>query len=78
MTNKEILVCILSSRGITVCNLRFRYTLAYKINPKVALAYSLSLIKWIDYKARDLIKFKRGKGSISFNLFLNLLFILFY
>ena len=78
LINKGILVYILSSRGIAVCNLRFRCTPAYKINSKVALAYSLSLIKWIGYKARDPIKFKGGKGSISFNLFLNLLSILFY
>ena len=78
LINKGILVYILSSRGTIVYNLRFRYAPAYKINPKVVLAYSLSLIKWISYKARDLIKFKGGKGSISFNLFLDLLSILFY
>jgi hypothetical protein len=67
----------LSSRGIAVYNLRFRRALAHKIDPKVALAYSLSLIKWIGYKARDLIKFKEGKGSTSSDLFLDLLSILF-
>ena len=78
LINKVILVCILSSKSIIVYNLRFRRVLAYKINLKVALAYSLSLIKWIGYKTRDPIKFKGGKESISFNLFLDLLFILFY
>jgi hypothetical protein len=78
LINKGILVRILSSRGIAVRNLRFRRALAYKINPKVALVYSLSLIKWIGYKARDLIKFKGGKGSTSSDLFLDLLPIPFY
>jgi hypothetical protein len=78
LINKGILVYILSSRGIIVYNLRFRHALVYKINPKVALAYSLSLIKWIGYKARDSIEFKGDKGSISSNLFLDLLLILFY
>ena len=78
LINKGILVCILSSKGIIVYNLRFRRVLAYKINPKVVLAYSLSLIKWISYKARDPIEFKGGKGSTSSDLFLDLLLILFY
>ena len=68
----------MSSRGIIVYNLRFRRALAYKIDSKVALAYSLSLIKWIGYKARDPVEFKGGKESISSNLFLDLLSILFY
>jgi hypothetical protein len=73
LINKGILVCILSSRGIVVRNLRFRRAPARKINPEVALAYSLSLIKWISYKARDPIEFKGGKGSTSSDLFLDLL-----
>jgi hypothetical protein len=78
LINKGILVYILSFRGITVYNLGFRRTPAYKINPKATLTYSLSLIKWISYKARDFIKFKGGKGFNSFNLFLDFLFSPFY
>jgi hypothetical protein len=67
-----------SLSGIIVRNLGFKYALAYKINPKATLTYNLSLIKWISYKAKDLIKFKGGKGFSSFNLFLDFLFSLFY
>jgi hypothetical protein len=77
LINKGILVYILSSRGIIVRNLGFGCALAYKINPKATLTYSLSLIKWISYKARDPIKFKGGKGFNGFNLFLDFLFSLF-
>jgi len=38
----------------------------------------LDLFKWVRYKASDSIKFKGVKGSAFFNLFLNLLFTLFY
>jgi hypothetical protein len=78
LINKGILVCILSSKGIIVYNLGFKYAPAYKINLKATLTYSLSLIKWISYKAKDLIKFKRGKGFSGFNLFLDFLLSLFY
>jgi hypothetical protein len=78
LINKGILVYILSSKGIIVCNLGFRYASAYKINPKATLTHSLSLIKWISYKARDPIKFKGGKGFNSSNLFLDFLFSLFH
>jgi hypothetical protein len=78
LINKGILVRILSFKGITVRNLRFKYAPAYKINPKATLTYSLSLIKWISYKARDFIKFKEGKRFNSFNLFLDFLLSLFY
>jgi hypothetical protein len=73
LIDKGILVCILSSRGIAVCNLRFRRAPAYKIDPEVALARSLSLIEWIGYKARDPVEFEGGKGSPSSDLFLDLL-----
>jgi hypothetical protein len=72
------LVYILSSKGIIVYNLGFGHAPAYKINLKATLTYSLSLIKWISYKARDLIEFKGGKGFSSFNLFLDFLLSLFY
>jgi hypothetical protein len=61
-----------------VCNLGFRRALAYKIDLEATLTYSLNLIEWIGYKARDSIKFKGGKGSSGFNLFLDFLFGLFY
>jgi hypothetical protein len=78
LINKRILVYILSFKGITVYNLGFRRALAYKINSKATLIYSLSLIKWISYKARDPIKFKGGKGFSGFNLFLDFLLSPFY
>jgi hypothetical protein len=78
LINKGILVYILSSKGIIVYNLGFGCAPAYKINPKAILTYSLSLIKWISYKARDLIKFKGGKGFSDFDLFLDFLLSLFY
>jgi hypothetical protein len=78
LINKGILVYILSFKGIIVYNLGFGHALAYKINFKATLTYSLSLIKWISYKARDLIKFKGGKGFSSFDLFLDFLLSLFY
>jgi hypothetical protein len=77
LINKGILVYILSFKGIIVYNLGFGYALACKINPKATLTYSLSLIKWISYKARDPIKFKEGKGFNSFDLFLDFLLSLF-
>jgi hypothetical protein len=73
LINKGILVYILSFKGIIVHNLGFGRALAYKINSKATLTYSLSLIKWISYKARDPIEFKGGKGFSSFNLFLDFL-----
>jgi hypothetical protein len=76
--NKGVLVYILSSKSIIVYNLGFRRAPAYKINPKATLTYSLNLIKWIDYKARDSIEFKGGKGSSGSDLFLDFLFSLFY
>jgi hypothetical protein len=78
LINKKVLICILNSKGITVYNLRIKYTLARKIDSEVTLTYSLRLIKRISYKARDLIEFKRGKEFNGFDLFLNLFFTLFY
>ena len=77
LINERVLVCILNSKGITVYNLEFKRALAYKINLKTILIYSLNLIKWIDYKAKDPIKFKKGKESNNFDLFLDFLFNLF-
>ena len=78
MIDEGILVRILSSKSITVRDLRLKCAPAYKIDPEVALTYSLRLIKRIGYEARDLIEFKGGKGLNSFDLFLNLFFNLFY
>jgi hypothetical protein len=76
--NKGILVYISSFKSIIVYNLGVGRALAYKINPKATLVYSLDLFKWVKYKASNSIKFKGVKGSAFFNLFLDLLFTLFY
>jgi hypothetical protein len=68
----------LSFKSVIVYNLGVGHTLAYKVNPKAILVYSLDLFKWIEYKANSSIKFKGVKGSAFFNLFLDLLFTLFY
>ena len=78
LIDKKILVYILSFKSITVCNLKVKYTPARKVDFKVILIYNLSLIKWINYKARNLIEFKRSKGLNSFDLLLDFLFNLFY
>ena len=76
--NKGILVCILSSKSVIVYNLRVGHALAYKVNPKATLVYSLDLFKWVGYKASNSIEFKGVKGFAFFNLFLDLLLTLFY
>jgi hypothetical protein len=43
--NKGVLVCILSSKSVIVRNLGVRRALAYKVNPKATLVYSLDLFK---------------------------------
>jgi hypothetical protein len=78
LNNKRVLIYILSFKSIIVRNLRVKYITAYKINLEIVLTYNLSLIKWINYKARDFIKFKRSKRLINSDLFLNFFFILFY
>ena len=78
LINKRILVRILSSKSIIVYNLRVGCALAYKVNSKTILVYSLDLFKWVGYKASDFIEFKGVKGSVFFDLFLDLLFTLFY
>ena len=78
MNNKRVLIYILSFKSIIVRNLRVKYITAYKINLEIVLTYNLSLIKWINYKARNLIEFKRSKGLNSFDLLLDFLFNLFY
>ena len=78
MINEGILVYILSFKSIAVYNLRFKRAPAYKIDLKVPLIYSLSLIKWVGYKVKDLIELKRSKKFNSSDLFLDFLFSLFY
>jgi len=51
-----------------VRNLSIRYTLASKINSKATRVYGTNLVKWVNYKARDPIKFKGSKKSTSFNI----------
>jgi hypothetical protein len=43
--NKGVLVYILSSKSVIVYNLRVGHTLAFKVNLKATLAYSLDLFK---------------------------------
>ena len=76
--NEGVLVCILSSKSITVCNLRVGRALAYEVNFEATLVYSLDLFEWVGYKASDSIEFKGVKKSAFFDLFLDLLFTLFY
>jgi hypothetical protein len=76
--NKGVLVYILSSKSVIVCNLGVGHALAYKVNPKATLVYSLDLFKWVGYKASDSIEFKGVKRFAFFNLFLDLLLTLFY
>jgi hypothetical protein len=62
------LVHILVFRGIVVRNLRIRCTLACKIDSETTLVYRVNLAKWVGYKTRDPIEFKRGKESTSVNI----------
>ena len=78
LINEGILVRILSSKSITVRDLRLKCVPARKIDPEVALTYSLRLIKRINYEAKDLIEFERGKGLNNSDLFLDLHFNSFY
>jgi hypothetical protein len=43
--NKGVLIYILSSKSVTVYNLGVGYALAYKVNLKATLVYSLDLFK---------------------------------
>ena len=78
MSNKRVLIRILNSESIIVYNLRFKRTLVYKIDLKTILIRNLNLIKWINYKAGDLIEFKKSKKFNNFDLFLDFFFNLFY
>jgi hypothetical protein len=76
--NEGVLVYISSSKSITVCNLGVRRALAYEVNPKATLVYSLDLFKWVGYEASDSVEFEGVKGSAFFDLFLDLLLTPFY
>jgi hypothetical protein len=76
--NKGVLIRISGSSSVIVYSLRVRCAPAYKVDSKAALTYSLSLIKWIGYKARDPIEFKGDKRSTDSDLFLDLRLILLY
>jgi hypothetical protein len=76
--NKGVLIYILSSKSVIVYNLEVGHALAYKVNLKATLVYSLDLFKWVRYKASNSIEFKGVKRSAFFNLFLDLLLTLFY
>jgi hypothetical protein len=76
--NKGVLVYISSSKSVIVYNLGVRHALAYKVNLEATLVYSLDLFKWVGYKASNSIEFKGVKRFAFFDLFLDLLFTLFY
>jgi len=71
--NKGVLVYILSSKSVIIRNLEVGHTLAYKVNLKATLVYSLDLFKWVGYEASNSIEFKGGKGFSGFDLFLDFL-----
>ena len=69
LNNRGNLVYILAYRGVIVCSLRVGYILASKVSSKAAWVYRTNLVKWVKYKASDLIKFRRSKEFIySINL----------
>ena len=78
MINKRVLIRILSLKSITVYNLRIKCILIRKIDFKATSVYNLKFVKWINYKAKDLIEFKRSKRFNNFDLFLDFFFSLFY
>jgi len=52
-----------------VYSLRVGYILASKVSSKAAWVCGINLVKWVRYKASDLIKFGRSKEFFSgFNL----------
>ena len=58
---------ILVYRGIAVRDLGIGYTLAYKVNSKTPWVYRANLVKYIRYKASNLIKFRKSKEFIYSN-----------
>ena len=65
---ERVLARILVCRGIAVRSLGTRCALAHKVDSKTPWVYRANLVKWVRYKARDPIKFKVGKESVSSNV----------
>jgi len=61
----RVLAHILVYRGIAVCDLGTRYTLASKVDSKTAWVYRTNLVKRVRYKASNYIKFGRSKEFFS-------------
>ena len=78
LNNRSILVHILVYKGIVVCNLSIRYTLASKISFKAIGVYRTNLIKQVSYKVKNLIKFKRGKEPAKPDVIQDFLFSPFH
>ena len=68
LNNRGNLVCILVYRGVAVRDLGTGCNLARKVNSKTPWVYRANLVKWVRYKARDLVKFEAGKESIISNI----------
>ena len=70
---RGIIIYNLGYRGIIVHNLSTRCALASKVNFNATWVYRTNLVKWVSYKARDSVKFKRGKEVIGFNVITSLI-----
>jgi len=64
LNNGGNLVRILVYKDVVVRNLRVGCILASKVSSKVAWVYKTNLVKYIRYKASDLIKLRRSKEFI--------------
>ncbi len=79
LNNRGSLVHILVYRGIIVYSLRVGYGLANRISSKTTQVYRTNLVKYIRYKASNLIKFRRSKEFIfSIGLVQDFLLSLFH
>ena len=72
MSNERVL--LINKRGLLID----KRVLIRKIDFKATSVYNLKFVKWINYKAKDLIEFKKSKKFNSFDLFLDFFFNLFY
>ena len=68
LNNRGSLVHILVYRGVVVRSLSIRCVLASKINSKATQVCRINLVEQVSYKAKNPVKFKRGKKVISFNI----------
>ena len=64
LNNKGNLVCILVYKGVMVYNLKVGYVLASGVSFKAAWVYKTNLVKYIRYKASDLIEFRKSKEFV--------------